>query len=121
MVVGVRHRHAILHPFVIFPAMKLAPLILGPGIRARSGLPDIIKFPCRRNGRFVRICGRSIGHTAIRVAWDLLFLGTLLFKGHGQSNHNLVVICTLIVPLAGRIVVCVQVYHIIEEGAGVEI
>ena len=46
----------------------------------------------------------------------LLVLATFLFQGHGQS----VVVGALLVPLAGILVVCVQVYHIGNEGSGVE-
>ena len=51
---------------------------------------------------------------------DLLVIGAFLFQVRGQSNQNLVVFGDLLVPLAGRLLVCVQVYHIINEGAGVE-
>ena len=44
-----------------------------------------------------------------------------MFHGRGQRNQNLVVISPLLVPLAGKLVVCVKVYHIGNEAAGVEI
>ena len=120
MVVGVRHIHAVLYPFFVFTAVKLLPLVLGPGVRACSGIPDILIFLFRRTGRVARICGRSLGLTARRAAGDLLFLSPLLFQGRGQSNQNLVVIGTMFVPLAGRLVVCIHVYHIGDEGDVVE-
>ena len=100
--------------------MKIAPIVLGPGIRARSGPPNILKFPCRRTGRVARLCVSSLGCTANGVARAFLVLGPFLFQGRGQSNQNLVVVGTLLVPLAGRLLVHVQVYHIGDEGAGVE-
>ena len=63
MFVGVRHIHAVLYPFLVFPEMKLAPLVLGPGVRARSALPNNIKFLCRRAGRFASLSGSSLGFT----------------------------------------------------------
>ena len=120
MVVGVIHIHAVLYHFFVFPAVNLAPLVLGPSSRARSGIPDIPKFRCRRTGRVARLCVSSLGCTASRVDGALLILGTFLFQGRSQINHNLVVFGTLLVPLAGRLLVCVQVYHIDYEGAGVE-
>ena len=120
VVVGVRHLHAVLYTFFAFPAMNLAPFVLGPGIRARSGIPKILKSPCRRTGRVSSLCCRSIGHTAVRFAGALLVLGTFLFQGRGQSNHNLVVVGSLFVALASRLVVCVESYHIHNEGAGLE-
>ena len=101
--------------------MKFAPLVLGTVIRARSGIPDIVKFSCWRTGRFARIYGRSLCHTASRVAGNILVLGTFLFHVLGQSNQNLVVVGALLVPLSGRLVDRVKVYHIVNEGAGVEI
>ena len=47
MVAGVGHINAALHPVVIFPDAKCAPLVLGSDISARSGLTDIFKFSCR--------------------------------------------------------------------------
>ena len=41
MVSRVGHIYAILHPFVVFPAVKLLPLVLGSGIKSRSVLSDI--------------------------------------------------------------------------------
>ena len=66
--------HAILYPFVVSPAKNLAPLVLGSGIRARSGLPSTFKLPCRRTTRVDRLRGRIIGRTAGRVAGDLLVI-----------------------------------------------
>ena len=117
---GVRHIHAVLYRFFVFPAVKLAPQVLGPGVRARSGIPKIIKFPCRQTGRVVSICGRSLGCTASGVAGDLLVLGTFLFQDRGQSDQNLVVVGDLLVPLAGRLLVCLEVYHISDEVDSVE-
>ena len=117
---GVRHIHAVLYPFFVFPAVKLAPLLLGPGIMACCGLPNVLKFPCRRTSRVARLCCRYLGSTFIKVSGDLLVLGTFLFQGYVQSKQNLVVFGTLLVPLAGILVVCVQVYHIVNEGAAVE-
>ena len=85
--------------------MKLAPLVLGPGIRECSGLPNILKFPCRRTDRVVRLCGRSHGRTGSRVSGSLLVFGTFMFEGRGQSNQNRVVVGTLLLPIAGRLVV----------------
>ena len=120
MVVGVNHVHTVLYNFFVFPTVKLAPIVLGPGIRARSGLLDILKCICRKTGRVARICGRILGHTTSRVSRDLIVLDNFLVQGRGQSNQNLVVVGALIVPLVGRLVVHVQVYHIRDEGAGVE-
>ena len=120
MVVRVGHIHAALYPFVIFPAMELAPLILGSGIGACSGFLEVFEFLCRRTGRFARLRGSSLGCAADRFTGALLVLGKFLFKGCGQSNQNLIVIGTLIVPLAGRLVVGVQVDHVGDEGTGVE-
>ena len=120
VVVGVRYIHALLYPFFVFTDMKLAPLVLGHGTRAHIGLSDIFKFPCRRTDRVSRLCGRSLGRTASRVVGDFPVLITFLFQVRGQSNQNLFVIGTLLVPLSGRLLVCVQVYHIDYEGAGVE-
>ena len=113
MVVGV-------YPLFVFPAMKLSPLVLGPGIRARSGIPDILKFTCRWAVRVARLCGRSLGRTDSRVSGPLIVIVKFLFQGRGQSNQNLVVVSTLLVPLAHRLIVRVKVYHIGDEGAGVE-
>ena len=38
MVVGLRHIHAVMYPFFVFPALKLAQLILEFGVRSCSGL-----------------------------------------------------------------------------------
>ena len=103
------------------PAVKLEPFLLGPSIRSRSDLTYIFKLPCRCTGRISRICGRSLGYTTIRVSRALLVIGTFLFQGCGQNNRKLVVICTLLVPLAGRLVVSVQVNHVVDEGTSVEI
>ena len=121
MVVGVRYIHAVLYPFVFFPDVKLAPLLLGSGVRARSGLPDIFKFPCRLNGRVSRLRGISLGFTAGRVSGDLLVLEMFLFQGFGKSNQKLVFSGILLVPLSGRLVVGVKVNHSGDEGNGVEI
>ena len=51
---------------------------------------------------------------------DLLVIGTFLFQVRGQSNQNLVVVSTLPVSLAGRLVFRVQVYHVSNEVASVE-
>ena len=120
MVLGVGHINAALNPFVVFPSVELASLVLGSGIREHSGLPDIFDFPCRRAGRVARLCGSSLGHADGGVAGDILVLVTFLFKGCGQSNHNLVVIGTLLVPFSGRLVVIIQVDHVSDEGTGVE-
>ena len=120
VVVGLSHIHAVLYPFFFFPAVNHAPLVLGPGIRARGNLPDILKFPCRQAGRVSRICVRILGRTYSRVGRALLVLGTLLIQGHIQSNQNIVVVRALLVPIASRLVVCVQVYHIGYEDDGVE-
>ena len=120
LVVGVRHIHAVMYPFFVLPAVKLAPLVLGPGSRARSGLTKIPKFVCSQNGIVSSICGRSLGCTTSGVSGTLLVLGTFLLQGRGQSDHNLVVVGALIVPLAGRLVFCVHVYHISNDGADVE-
>ena len=85
------HIHAVLHLFVIVPTVKLAPLVLGSGIRSHSGLPDILEFSCRRTSKVARLRGRSLGRAAVRVVGDIIFLGMLLFKGCGQSNQNLFV------------------------------
>ena len=100
--------------------MKLAPLVIGPGVRVHSDLPNTLKFLCRRTGRVVSLCGRSLGCTASGVSGDLIFLGTLLLQGRSQSEQKLVVVGALLVPIASRLVVCVQVYHIVDEGARVE-
>ena len=63
MVMWVRHLHAVLYPFFVFPAVNIAPLVLGPGVRARSSLPNNIKFLCRRAGRFASLSGSSLGFT----------------------------------------------------------
>ena len=112
VVVGVGHIHEVLHPFIILPAVELAPLVLGYGIRARSGLPEIFESPCRRTGRVASICDNSLGRAAGRVTRNLLVLGTFLFKGCGQINQNLVVISTLLVPFSGRFIVSIQVDHV---------
>ena len=62
----------------------------------------------------------SLDCTASEVAGALLDLGMFLFQGHGKSDQNLVVVGAMLVPLAGRLEVCVQVYHIGDEGPGVE-
>ena len=104
--------NAVLYPFLVFTAVKLAPLVLGLVITSHSGLPDILKFPCRRTGRVTRLCRGGLGSTASMVDRALIVLGTLLFQGHSKRNQNLVVIVTLLFPLSGRLVVCVQVYNI---------
>ena len=106
MVLGVRNIHTVMYPFFVFTAVEIAPLVLGPSIRARRGLPGINKFACRRTGRVARLCGRSLGQTSSRVDGDLRILLTFLFQGHGQSNKNLVVIGILVVSFSGRLVVC---------------
>ena len=118
MVVGVRHIHAALRPFVVFPDVELAPLVLDSSIRSRSGLPK--KNPCRRTGIVSRLCGSSLGRAAGRVSGYILVFGTFLFKCCGQSNQNLVVIITLLVPFDGRLLVSIQVDHAANEGTGVE-
>ena len=86
MVLGAGHTHAALHPFVIFPAMELVPLISGSDISACSGVTAILEFTCRRTGRVARLCDTSLGRAAGRVTKALLVLGTLLFQVCGQSN-----------------------------------
>ena len=120
MVVGVRHIHAVLYPFFVFPFVKLAPLVFRPGVRARSGLPDNIKFSCRQTGRVASLCGRSLGCNESGVSGDLLVLSTLRFQGRGQNDQNLVVVGALLVLLVGRLVVLVQVYHIGDEVSDVK-
>ena len=100
--------------------MKLAPLILGSGIRACSGLPEVFGFLCRRTGRVSRLCGRSLGRTAGRFSRALLVLVTFLFQGYGQSNQNLLVIGTLLFPLAGILIVGIQINHAGYKGTDVE-
>ena len=90
MVVGVSHIYAVLYPFFVFTAVKLAPLLLGPGVRASIGLPRILKFPCKRTGIFSIISGRSLGCADSWVAGDLLFPYTFLLIGRGQTEQNLV-------------------------------
>ena len=85
--------------------MNLAPLILLPGVRSHSGLPDILKFPCRRTGRVDSPYGRSLGCTASGVSGAIIFLGAFLFQVRGQSDQNLVVVGALLVPLVGRLLV----------------
>ena len=114
------HIHAVLYPFVVFTSVKLAPLIFGSGIRARSGILDIFKFPCRRTGRVDRFRGSSISCAAGGVDGSLLVLGKFVFKVCSQSNWNLVVVSTLVVPFSGRLLVSIQVYHVGNEGTGVE-
>ena len=118
MVVGVRHIHSILYPFVVFPALKLAQLVLGSGIRACSGLPQ--KKTCRRTGKVTRLCGKSLGRTAGRITGAVFVLGKFLFQGFSQSNQNLVLIGTLLVRINGRLVFGVQVNHVGDEVTGVE-
>ena len=118
VVVGVEHIHAVLHSFAIFPAMKLAPLVIGSGIRARSGITK--KKNGRHTGRVSRLRGSSLGRAAGRVVGYLLVIGTFLFKGCGEINQNLVVIGTLIVPFTSRHVGSIQVDHVRNEGTGVE-
>ena len=120
MIVEARHIHAVLYPFFVLPAVKNVPLVIGPGVRTRSGLPKILKVPFRQTGKFSSLYVSSLGCTSSGVAGALLVLGTFLFQGHGQSDQNLVVVGALLVPLAGILVVCVHVYHIDDEGAGVE-
>ena len=59
---------------------------------------------------------------ALLVGLPGLFLlfGTFLFQGCGKINQNLVVVGTLLVPLAVRLVFCVQVNHIRDEVTDVE-
>ena len=64
------------------------------------------------SGHVARLCGGSTCCTDSRVARALLVLGTFLFQGRGQSNQFFVVVGALLVPLAGRLLVRVQVYHI---------
>ena len=120
MVVRVGHTYSALHPFVIFTAVELAPLVIGSDIGARSGFPNIFEFPCRRSGRVARLRGSSLGHAASRVIRDLLVLGMFLFKGCVQINNKLILIVTLLVPLPGRLVIGVQVDHVRKEGTGFE-
>ena len=120
VVVGMRHIHAVVYPFFVFPSVKLASLVLGPGVRARSGLTNILKFSCRCTGRVASLCGRILGCTASGVVGDILVIGTFLFQGRGQSDQNLVVVGTLLLSLADILVVCVQVYHIGGEDSGAE-
>ena len=100
--------------------MKLAPLILGPGVRAHSGLPDILKFSFRQTGRVTRLRGKILGRTSGRVVGAIFVPGTFMFQGCGKSNQNLVVVVTLLVPLAGILVVGLQVSHVGDESTGVE-
>ena len=67
-----------------------------------------------------RLFGSSLGCADGMVAGYLLVLGTFLFKGCGQIKNNLVVIGTLLVPFDSRLVVSIQVYHVGDEGNGVE-
>ena len=120
VVVGVGHIHAVLHPFVVFPAVELIPLALGPSIRAHSGLLNIFEYPRRRNGKVARIRGISLGCDTGMVAEALLVFGTFLFQGCCQSNQNLFVIGTLLVSLTSIFVVGVQVNHVGNEGTGVD-
>ena len=120
MVVWVGHIHATLHPFFIFPGVELAPLVLGSIITARSGLTDIFEFTCRQTGRVARLHGSSLGCIDGRVSGSLLVLVTFLFKGCGQSNQNLVVIGTLLVPFSSRLLVSIKVDHVRDEVTGVE-
>ena len=100
--------------------MEIAPLVLGSGVSARSGLPNIFEFPCRRTGIFDRLHGSSLGRAAGRVSGDIIVLVAFLSKGFGQSNQNLVVISTLLVPFSIILVVSIQVDHVGDEGTGVE-
>ena len=120
MVVGIGHINSALHPFFIFPAVELARLVLGSGIRSHSGLPDIFEFPCRRTGIVARLRGSILDRDAGRVSGDLLALGMFLFEGYGQGNQDLVLIGTLLVPLTGRLVFSIQFDHVGDEGTGVE-
>ena len=120
LVVGVRHIHAVMYPFVVFPAVKLAALVLGSSIRSRSDLPGIFKLSCRRTGRVASLRVRSIGLASGRFSGGLLVIGTFLFQGCVKSNQNLAMTGALVVPLAGRLVIGVQVYHIGDEVNGVE-
>ena len=106
--------------FFVFPAIKFALLVLGSGIRSRGGLPENLKFSCRRTSRVARLRFRSLGHTSGRVFGNLLVLGKLLFQGCVQINQNRFGVGTLLVPLAGIIVVGVQVNHVGYEVTGVE-
>ena len=80
MVVGVRHMHAVLYPFLVLPSMNLAPLVLGPGVRARSGLPKTLKFSCRRTDRVASLYVRSLGCNYSGFVRDLLFLARFCFR-----------------------------------------
>ena len=120
MVVRVEHINAVLHPFVIYPATKFAPLVLDSSIRVYSDIPEIFEFPCRLNVRVSRLRSSSPGCASGRVARALLVIGTFLFNGCVQINQNLVVIGNLCVPFTGRILVSIQVDHIRDEGTGVE-
>ena len=68
-----------------------------------------------------RLFGSSLGCAGGMVDGYLLVLGTFLFKGCGQIKNNLVVIGTLLVPFDSRLVVSIQVYHVVNEGTGVVI
>ena len=100
--------------------MKLAPIVLGPGIRSCNGLPDILKLTCRWTGRVASLCGRSLDCTDSGVSGDLVVLGKFLLQGRGQSDQNLVMVGALFSLIAHILVVCVQVYYIDDDGAGVE-
>ena len=114
------HTHTALHPFVISPAMELAPLLLGSVIRACSVFTEIFEFTCRGAVRVARLCGISIGRGAGKVAGALLVIVMFLFKSCGQINNNLILIGTLLVPLDNTLVVGVKVDHVANEGTGVE-
>ena len=79
-----------------------------------------LKIPCRQTGRVARLRGRILGSTTGRVAGALLVLGMSLFQVCVQSNHNLVLIVTLLVSLTCRLVVGVQVNHVGDEGTVAE-
>ena len=73
VVLGVGHIHAVLHPFVVFPAVDLAPIVLVSGIRACSGLPDILNL---RAGGPVELPGTV---TVVLVALLVGLPGIFLF------------------------------------------
>ena len=74
MVVRVNHIHANIYPFVIFPAIDLAPLLIASGIEARSVIANIFEFMCRQTSIVAISVAGVLVALMVGLSWIFLFL-----------------------------------------------
>ena len=74
MVVRVDHIHANIYPFVMFPAIDLAPLVIASGIEAHSVIANIFEFLCRRTSRISISVAVVLVALLLGLSWIFLLL-----------------------------------------------